>query len=78
MRNIRIPNTNVYDKTFPTRFVSFLKDIEVNDLMGYEELHYLQKVANELLEYQLDNVNDTQELDYLKRIYPNKDIILKI
>ena len=38
-------NRMVSDETFATRFVFFLKDIQVNDQMGQEELEYMRAVA---------------------------------
>ncbi len=58
------------DYTFPTRLVSFVKDIQVNDSMGYEELEYIQRTAKKMLKDQIDNATDKEEIDYLKRIHP--------
>ena len=38
--NIIKDNRIVSDKTFATRFVRFLKDIQVNDPMSEEELYH--------------------------------------
>lgn len=61
-----IDNRIVSDKTFATRLLNFLKDIQVNDLMGEEELGYLQNVGQKLLKHQIDTCTDSDELKYLK------------
>lgn len=69
--NIIKDNRIVSDKTFATRFVSFLKDIQVNDPMSDEELEYLRRVANSLLLHQANTCTDKEELNYLDRCHPN-------
>lgn len=61
-----IDNRLVSDKTFATRLINFLKNIQVSDLMGEEELEYLQNVGNKLLKHQIDTCTDNDELRYLK------------
>ena len=67
--NIIKDNRIVSDKTFATRFVNFLKDIEVNDPMSDEELEYLRRVANSLLVHQKNTCTEKQELDYLNTVH---------
>ena len=69
--NIIKDNRIVSDKTFATRFVSFLKDIQVNDPMGEEELEYMRMVAHSLLVYQANTCAEKEELNYLDRCHPN-------
>jgi hypothetical protein len=64
-------NRIVSDKTFASRFVSFLKDIQVNDPMSEEELEYMRKVANSLLLHQANTATEKEEKEYLARCYPN-------
>ncbi len=63
-------NRIVSDKTFATRFVSFLKDIQVNDQMGYEELEYLRSVAKSLLLHQANTATEKEEKQYLHSCHP--------
>jgi hypothetical protein len=60
----------VSDKTFATRFVSFLKDIQVNDPMSEDELEYLKEVAYELLKHQDKTCTQNEERNYLERCHP--------
>jgi len=60
----------VSDKTFATRFVSFLKDIQVNDPINEEELDYMRKVAYSLLLHQA-NTAAKEEREYLNMCHPN-------
>jgi hypothetical protein len=69
--NIIKDNRIVSDTTFATRFVSFLKDIQVNDQMSYEELEYLRRIAHLLLLHQANTSTDKDENDYLHRCHPN-------
>jgi len=69
--NIIRENRIVSDKTFATRLVSFLKDIQVNDPMSEEELEYLRSVAHSLLLYQANTCTDKEELNYLDRCHPD-------
>ncbi len=64
-------NRIVNDRTFATRLKSFLKNIQVNDAMGEEELEYLQRVANSLLLHQFNTATDESEKEYLNRCQPN-------
>ena len=54
--------------TFATRFVNFLKDIEVRDCGSEEELEYLQSVAAKLLTYQMATVSDENEKNYFRNL----------
>ena len=69
--NIIKSNRIVSDKTFATRFVSFLKDIQVNDPMSEEELGYFRSVAHSLLLHQANTCTEKEELNYLHRCHPN-------
>jgi len=69
--NIIKDNRIVSDKTFATRFSSFLKDIQVADPMSEEELEYLRWVAHSLLLHQANTCTETEELNYLERCHPN-------
>jgi hypothetical protein len=60
----------VSDKTFATRFVSFLKDVQVNDVMSEQELQYFRRIAELLLRHQVSTCTDGDELSYLKRCHP--------
>lgn len=64
-------NRIVSDTTFATRFVSFLKDITVNDPMSEEEIDYMRNVANSLLVHQANTATEIGEKDYLQRCHPN-------
>lgn len=57
--------------TFATRFTNFLKGVIVNDAASEEELEYMQRVASDLLDHQIDTCEELEELDYLKRLHPN-------
>ena len=67
--NIIKENRIVSDRTFATRFLGFLKDIQVNDPMSAEELEYLRRVANSLLVHQKNTCTEKQELDYLNTVH---------
>lgn len=64
-------NRLVSDKSFATRFVSFLKDIQVNDPMSEEELEYMRNVAQSLLLHQANTATEKEEKEYLNRCHPN-------
>lgn len=68
---IIVDNRLVSNFTFATRFKSFVSDIKVNDPASYEELEYMQRVAQQLLEHQAETATDQNEIDYLKRCHPN-------
>ncbi len=55
------------DYRFPTRLLNFVKDIQVNNQMGFEELEYMKIVAKELREQQEKQATDPDEIDYLNR-----------
>lgn len=59
-------NIEVDDITFPTRFLSFMKDVEVNDCAGFEEREYLGTMARRLLDLQRASATDPREINYLK------------
>lgn len=61
-------NRLVCDTTFATRFLSFVKDIKVNDACSQEEKDSMVNYANRLLKYQCRTATDTSEIDYLKRV----------
>lgn len=61
-------NRIVNDMTFAVRLHHFLQDIEVNDLMSYEEKEYLLRVAKALYDYQKGTATQVGEVDYLKRV----------
>ena len=67
--NIIKENRIVSDRTFATRFLGFLKDIQVKDPMSAEELEYLRRVANSLLVHQKNTCTEKQELDYLNTVH---------
>lgn len=69
--NIIKENRIVSDETFATRFVSFLKDIQVNDPWSEEELEYMRIVAKSLLLHQANTATEKEEKDYLHRCHPN-------
>jgi len=66
-------NRIVSDKTFATRLIRFLEQVEVQDMMSEEEQKYLLSVANKLRNYQY--LTRTEEEDvYFKNIrFPNKN-----
>ena len=67
-------NRIVNDMTFAVRLFHFLQDIEVNDLMSYEEKEYLLGAAKALYDYQVETATQTGEIDYLKRVsYENQE-----
>jgi hypothetical protein len=65
-------NRIISDATFATRFVSFLKSIQVNDMMGEEEFDYMRIVADSLLNHQINTVIESDEKEYLKRCHKNR------
>ena len=60
----------VCDKTFATRFVSFLKGVQIGDSVSEEELDYMRKIANSLLLHQA-NTASKDEREYLHRLHPD-------
>lgn len=60
-------NRIVSNMTFALRLSSFLKDIVVNDPMSEEELDYMKRVAQSLLDHQIATATDPSEIDYLIR-----------
>lgn len=76
MKNIIQNSRIISNYTFATRFVNFLKDVEVSDPMIDEELDYMRRVANSLLELQIDTATDYYERDYLMRCH--KGVNLRI
>ena len=65
-----IIDNRIVDTTFATRLVSFLKNIQVNDAMGEEELEYLRRVAETLLVHQMNTATDEGEKKYLQNCHP--------
>ena len=61
-------NRLVCDTTFATRFLSFVKDIKVNDACSHEEKDSMVTYANRLLKYQCRTATDAEEINYLKRV----------
>lgn len=68
---IIIDNRLLSDYTFATRFKSFLKGVTVNCAMAQEELEYMERVAERLLNHQISTAKDQSEIDYLKGIHTN-------
>ena len=68
MKNPIKNNRIVNDKTFATRFVGFLSDIQVADAISYDELEYLKYVAKKLLDYQLATITDEDEKEYFENL----------
>lgn len=75
--NIIINSRLVSDKTFATRFKSFLKDVQVNCFAGQEELEYMKYVADKLLRHQIATATNKLEIEYLDQCH-NKIIVYKI
>lgn len=67
-------NRILSDVTFATRFKNFLKDVQVNDAASWEELGYMQRVADQLIKHQVKTVSDPHEIKYLTDMghYPLK------
>jgi hypothetical protein len=65
IKNNRIIN----DKTFATRFKSFLQNITACDAASDDELEYLKMIADKLLNFQIYSASDKEEIDYLNRLY---------
>ena len=65
MENPIIDNRIVDSFTFARRFKSFVSNIQVNDLMSEEELHYMQRVADKLLKYQIQTCPDSEKWYHL-------------
>lgn len=68
MENPIIDNRIVNDTTFAVRLKSFIDRVDVCDCMGEEEKEYIQKVAAKLIKYQVETVENQDEINYLKRI----------
>ncbi len=68
IKNNRIVN----DKTFAIRLRDFIKRTDVCDQMSEEEKGYLLRIAQRLLDYQIETATDESELKYLENI---KDLI---
>lgn len=69
--NIIKDNRIISDITFATRFVMFLKNMQVNDPMSQEELEYMGRVSHSLLLHQANTATDKEEKEYLNRCHPN-------
>ena len=54
--------------TFALRLKNFLKNVQVNDACMSDELEDLQRVANDLLDWQISTVTDQEEKNYLHRL----------
>ena len=69
MNNPIINNRLINDHTFARRLQSFLSDIEISDIMSLEELEYFQRVADNLLYYQIQTcANPSDEYEYLRML----------
>jgi hypothetical protein len=67
--NLIKDNRIISDKTFATRFKSFLQNIIVNDAASDEELEYLKMIADKLLQFQIYSATEDDEVNYLNMIY---------
>ena len=65
-------NRIVNNITFAIRLRDFIKRTDVCDAMSEEEKDYLLRVAQQLLDYQIETATDESELRYLDNI---KDLI---
>ena len=65
-------NRIVSNITFAIRLRDFIKRTDVCDAMSEEEKDYLLRVAQQLLDYQIETATDESELRYLDNI---KDLI---
>ena len=63
-----VENRLVKDKTFATRFYSFVKDMRGNCACSEEEVESMQSYAKELLKLQCTTATDKDEILYLKRV----------
>lgn len=72
MNNPIKDNRIVSNITFAIRLRNFIKETNVCDAMSEEEKEYLLRVAQQLLDYQIETATDESELKYLKNI---KDLI---
>jgi len=70
--NIIINSRLVSDKTFATRFKSFLKDVQVNCFAGQEELEYMKYVADKLLRHQIATATNKLEIEYFEQLTPDE------
>jgi hypothetical protein len=61
MENPIKDNRIVNDYTFARRFKGFLEGVEPGCMMGAEELDYLRRVADKLLQYQLHTCPDDEK-----------------
>lgn len=67
MNNPIVNNRIVSDYTFALRLLSFIENVEVNDLPGEEEKEYLMSIANNLIRWQKMTACTKTEIEYLKR-----------
>lgn len=67
MNNPIVNNRIVSDYTFALRLLSFIENVEVNDLPGEEEKEYLISIANNLIRWQKMTAYTKTEIEYLKR-----------
>ena len=68
INNLIKDNRIVCDFTFATRFLSFVKDIKVNDACDSDEKESMIHYAKTLLQYQCRTATSKDEIDYLKRV----------
>lgn len=68
MKNPILDNRIVNNQTFAVRFLSFIKNVTINDAGSEEEKEMLLNIGNQLLKYQCITATDVNEIDYLKRM----------
>jgi hypothetical protein len=61
MENPIKENRIVNDKTFARRLKSHLKGVRANCAAGEEEIEYLQRIADKLLNYQLETCPEEEK-----------------
>ncbi len=64
---MKLLKTIKVDYTFPTRLLSFVKDIKANCAMGQEEKEYIERVARIMREQQKADAIEEWEINYLNR-----------
>lgn len=65
MENPIKDNRIVSNITFARRFKSFVSNIQVNDAMSMEELDYMQRVAEQLLQHQIETCPKEEQAYHL-------------
>lgn len=51
------------DTTFPTRLLSFISKVQVNDAMSMEEQEYIEMTCHKMLEQQKEQIKHGQTLE---------------